>query len=59
MTYVFAFIGIIAIAYLLWRAFGPAAGSPGSGGQSGRGGNPVGPDDDPDFLRDLDRRKHD
>ncbi|MBD0020651.1 MULTISPECIES: hypothetical protein [Gordonia] len=56
MTYVVAFIGVIAIAYLLWRAFGPAAGSP---GQTSRGNNPVGPDDDPDFLRDLDRRKHD
>ena len=51
-----ALIGVIAIAYLLWRAFGPAAGSP---GQTSRGNNPVGPDDDPDFLRDLDRRKHD
>ncbi|HMS75309.1 hypothetical protein [Gordonia sp. (in: high G+C Gram-positive bacteria)] len=59
MTYIFAFIGIIAIAYLLWRAFGPAAGSAGPDGHQGSGRNPVGPDDDPDFLRDLDRRKHD
>ncbi|MEE3851407.1 hypothetical protein VZC37_13760 [Gordonia sp. LSe1-13] len=61
MTFLFALIGIAAIAFLLWRAFGPQLGeSEEGGGQPPRRptkpSGPVGPDDDPDFLRDLDRR---
>lgn len=48
MIWLFALIGVITVAILLWRAFGP-------------GSRPeprvIAPDDDPDFLRDLDRRK--
>ncbi|MEO9326875.1 hypothetical protein [Gordonia aurantiaca] len=59
MTYLFAVIGLLAIGFLLWRAFGPqsdAGNSPSSVGSRGRNRRPVGPDDDPDFLRDLDNR---
>lgn len=47
MIWLFALIGVVTTAVLLWRAFGP-------------GSRPlppvVAPDDDPDFLRDLDTR---
>lgn len=59
MTFLLAIVGLVAIGFLLWRAFGPALAErhdstvrrPGS-----RAHGPVGPDDDADFLRDLDRR---
>ncbi|QVQ50980.1 PLDc_N domain-containing protein [Spiractinospora alimapuensis] len=38
---------------------GPASGTPSSPKPTGgtqRGGGPIGPDDDPDFLRDINRR---
>lgn len=54
MVYFLAFIGIIAVAFLLWRAFGPALDPSQRGSGAARG--PVGPDDDPEFLHDLDRR---
>lgn len=58
MTYLFALIGIIAIAFLIWRSFGPTPTGEGSDGPSvlaGRKPRPrsVAPDDDPEFLRDL------
>ena len=57
MTFLFAVIGVIAIGFLLWRAFGPQR-DEATGGSSGSGyaRGPKGPDDDPDFLRDLDNR---
>ncbi|ATD69705.1 MULTISPECIES: hypothetical protein [Gordonia] len=59
MTYLFAVLGLLAIGFLMWRAFGPQSdggtASP-SGGHRRRTRGPVGPDDDPDFLRDLDNR---
>ncbi|MCH5643928.1 MULTISPECIES: hypothetical protein [unclassified Gordonia (in: high G+C Gram-positive bacteria)] len=57
MTYLFALIGVIAIGFLLWRAFGPQSegtGGVSSGPKTTRG--PLGPDDDQDFLRDLDNK---
>ena len=60
MTYLFAVLGLIAIGFLMWRAFGPQSDGGGnaspSAGNRGRARGPVGPDDDPDFLRDLDNR---
>ncbi|GAA1479654.1 hypothetical protein GCM10009624_00940 [Gordonia sinesedis] len=56
MTFLFATIGVLAVGYLLWRAFGPQL-SERTTPTAGRGRPaPKGPDDDPDFLRDLDRR---
>ncbi len=49
MIWLFALIGLVTVAIMLWRAFGP-----GSGPEAPRA---VAPDDDPDFLRDLDTRK--
>lgn len=70
MVFLLTLVGMMAVGYLLWRAFGPAldeedakvpSAKPGSvkpgsvkPGSVRRG--PVGPDDDPDFLMDLDRR---
>jgi len=52
MLYLLAAVGVIAVAVLLWRAFGasPASVAP-------RRPGPIAPDDDPDFLRRLDERK--
>lgn len=50
MIYLFALIGAVAVAYLVWKAFGP---QPHDTVTRGRG--PIGPDDDTDFLLDLDR----
>lgn len=47
MLYLLAAIGALTIAVVLWRAFGPER--VGVGSQRGS----VGPDDDPDFLREL------
>ncbi|HTI27951.1 MAG TPA: hypothetical protein VL652_43615 [Kutzneria sp.] len=49
MVYLLAVIGAIAVAYLLWRAFGSDRVHVGSS-RAKRG---VGPDDDPEFLRKL------
>lgn len=55
-----ALLGVMALAYLLWRAFGPQseeshrrehARTP-----QRRSSGPIGPDDDPEFLADLDGR---
>ncbi|MFT4128439.1 MAG: hypothetical protein QM662_19690 [Gordonia sp. (in: high G+C Gram-positive bacteria)] len=53
MAYVFVVMGILAIAYLMWRAYGPTANA---GRPKTAVSGPKGPDDDPDFLMDLDRR---
>ena len=55
MLYVLAAVGALTIAVLLWRAFGvqPAGVSP-------RRSTAIAPDDDPEFLRGLDKfRKRD
>lgn len=57
MTFLFAVIGFVAIGFLMWRAFGPQSSD--SAERDTTAPNPpgpVGPDDDPGFLRDLDRR---
>lgn len=59
MTFVFAVIGIAALGFLLWRAFGPhrAVADPDRPSHPYAGSHgPLGPDDDAEFLRDLDRR---
>lgn len=55
MTFLFTLIGILAIGFLLWRTFGPQLTDHSDHVSTSRRG-PVGPDDDPDFLMDLDRR---
>lgn len=57
MTFIFATIGVLAVLFLLWRAFGPQSEPVPAGPARKRG--PVGPDDDPDFLLDLDRKSRD
>lgn len=47
MLYLLALIGLVALAVLAWRAFGPEAGS-------APPPRTLGPDDDPDFLRRID-----
>lgn len=47
MIYVLALIGLVTLAVLFWRAFGPDAGVSAPG-------RAVGPDDDPEFLRRID-----
>ncbi|NDK89866.1 hypothetical protein GYA93_09785 [Gordonia desulfuricans] len=54
MALLFTLIGLIAIGFLLWRTFGPQV----TERAEARHRGPVGPDDDPDFLMDLDRRTH-
>ncbi|MGL4305827.1 MAG: hypothetical protein ACRCSF_06700 [Mycobacteriaceae bacterium] len=50
MIYILAAIGAIALAILLWRAFGPTPGNSRS--------KPItGPDDDPEFLWRIGRNK--
>ncbi|MFW0795257.1 hypothetical protein AAFP30_15695 [Gordonia sp. CPCC 205515] len=56
MTVLFAVIGIAAIGFLLWRAFGPQSSDSAAHDTTTRSSGPVGPDDDAAFLRDLDRR---
>ena len=57
MLYILALIGVITVAVLLWRAFGPSL----TGGATQQRRRPVAPDDDPEFLwrlaRDARRRK--
>ncbi len=64
MIYLLAIIGLLALTYLAWRAFGPDA--PSGHGQGDalptrrqRPRGPVGPDDDLEFLNDLDRKARD
>ncbi|SDD43582.1 hypothetical protein [Actinokineospora iranica] len=55
MLYVLAAVGALTIAVLLWRAFGVQTAS-----VSSRRTAPIAPDDDPEFLRGLDKfRKRD
>ena len=52
MLFVLAAIGAVTVAVLLWRAFGfqPEETAPRSRGRV------TAPDDDPEFLRSLDKR---
>lgn len=52
MIYLLAAVGAITVAVLLWKAFGPER-MPGQGGRQA----PIAPDDDPDFLRELDEQQ--
>ncbi len=57
MTFLFAVVGMLAVGFLLWRAFGPQLmNDDDEPVRSSRSRGPLGPDDDPDFLNDLDRR---
>ncbi|CAM2841757.1 hypothetical protein RHDE110596_03610 [Prescottella defluvii] len=60
MIYLLAFIGLITLAVLFWKAFGPTATTADRGGgrPAGRTGRAVGPDDDPEFLWRVDRENH-
>lgn len=52
MLYVLAAVGVVTVAVLLWRAFvTPAADPP-----TARRPSTIAPDDDPDFLRSLNKR---
>ncbi|MFD4365923.1 hypothetical protein [Rhodococcus sp. NPDC058521] len=51
MLYLLAFIGLVTVAVLLWKGFGPRP----TATLSQRG---MGPDDDPEFLWRLDRETH-
>ncbi|MBA8827146.1 hypothetical protein FHX42_004530 [Saccharopolyspora lacisalsi] len=50
MIYIFAVIGVITVAVLLWQAFGSNTQGRGSGSTT------VAPDDDPEFLRSIGKR---
>ncbi|RVW01162.1 hypothetical protein [Rhodococcus xishaensis] len=58
MIYLLAFIGLVTLAVLLWKAFGPTATTMVRGGGATRTGRVVGPDDDPEFLWRMDRDNH-
>ncbi|TCP53124.1 hypothetical protein EV191_105187 [Tamaricihabitans halophyticus] len=53
MLYLLAAVGAIAVAVLLWRSFGSERLGVPSRGPSG---SVSAPDDDPDFLRELDEQ---
>ena len=62
MVYLLAVIGAVAVAFLLWRAFGPDQVRVGSRARRGIHSGRVAPDDDPEFLRKLaeqTKRPHD
>ncbi|MFF0815865.1 hypothetical protein ACFYVR_12055 [Rhodococcus sp. NPDC003318] len=50
MIYLLALIGLVTVAVLLWKAFGPDS--------EATGGRVMGPDDDPEFLWQVDRQNH-
>ncbi|NMO03917.1 hypothetical protein HH308_22135 [Gordonia sp. TBRC 11910] len=56
MYFALTFVGLCAIFYLLWRAFGPVGDHDSTPGTP-RTRGPIGPDDDPEFLFELDRRE--
>lgn len=47
MIYLLALIGLVTLAVLLWKGFGP---------QPSPRGRVRGPDDDPEFLWQVDRK---
>jgi hypothetical protein len=50
VIYLLALIGLVTLAVLLWKGFGPDTRTPARG--------VVGPDDDPEFLWQDDRQNH-
>lgn len=60
MLYLLAAIGAICVVVLLWRAFvaNPTAVGERRVNRPGRRPGPVAPDDDPEFLRGLNKRKN-
>ncbi|MGC4934377.1 hypothetical protein ACLQ3C_11920 [Gordonia sp. DT30] len=63
MAFLLTLVGIMAVGYLLWRSFGPQLTEEEASDDARRvttvkrrPRRPVGPDDDPEFLMDLDRR---
>lgn len=50
MPYLVAIIALAGAAVLAWKAFGP---------RSGRAPGPLGPDDDPEFLRKIGHKRTD
>ncbi|OLR90727.1 hypothetical protein [Actinokineospora bangkokensis] len=52
MIYLLAAVGAVTVAVLLWRALGP---QPPAGVAQRRSSSPVAPDDDPEFLRGLNK----
>jgi len=61
VIYLLAFIGLVTLAVLFWKAFGPTATTAVRGrsdSKVGRVGRVVGPDDDPEFLWRVDRENH-
>lgn len=50
MIYLLALIGLVTVAVLMWKAFGPTGRPPVQ--------RVIGPDDDPDFLWQVDRQNH-
>lgn len=55
MTYLLALIALIAVAVLMWKAFGP--GRPDQPVAPPRRRPVLGPDDDPDFLWRISREQ--
>jgi hypothetical protein len=53
VVYVIAFVVAVGVAYLAWRAFKPEQDVTPSSRRRG----PIGPDDDPDFLFDLNNER--
>ncbi|NLV77735.1 MAG: hypothetical protein GXY65_00020 [Rhodococcus sp.] len=50
MLYLLALIGAVTLVVLLWKGFGPSLRQPPS--------RVLGPDDDPEFLWQVDREVH-
>lgn len=48
MIYLLAFIGLVTLAVLMWKGFGPQR-------PAVTNGSVVGPDDDPEFLWRMER----
>jgi hypothetical protein len=58
MLFILAAIGAITVAVLLWRSFGaPASETPPESSRTKPPRRVTAPDDDPEFLRSLNKRK--
>ncbi|MDF3284006.1 hypothetical protein [Gordonia sp. N1V] len=56
MAFLLTLVGIMAVGFLLWRVFGSSLIDDDGTREPAAKRGPVGPDDDPEFLMDLDRR---
>lgn len=56
MAFLLTLVGIMAVGFLLWRVFGSSLIDDDGARVPAAKRGPVGPDDDPEFLLDLDRR---